>query len=66
MAKVIPNELRNRRGLRKLKDFYAEQLRECGGDESAPVLIQLRADIKHVERELAGKPLVVSAVAARK
>ena len=64
MAKIIPNELRNRRGLRKMKAYYEEQLRECGGNEDAPVLIQLRADMQSIERGLAvGRTLTVSAVA---
>jgi hypothetical protein len=66
MSKVIPPELRNRRGLRKLKEYYEEQLTEVNGNVDAPVLIQLRSDIHTIEQELGGKPLAVSAVASRK
>ncbi len=65
MQNVIPTELKNPRGLRKLKDFYAEQLKKLNGDETAPSLRQLRSDIQCIESELVGKPLAVSA-AARK
>lgn len=60
MPNVIPAELRNQRGLKKLKDYYAEQLaqlKQHGGNEST-TLKQLRSDIDTIERELVGKPLV--------
>ena len=66
MSKAIPSELRNPRGLNKLREFYAEQLKQLDGNENAPALVLLRSDIECVERELVGKPLVVSATAAQK
>jgi hypothetical protein len=62
MANVIPTELRNPRGLQKLKDFYAEQLRSLDGNENAPQLTKLRSDIQYLERELRN----LLAAAARK
>jgi hypothetical protein len=52
MQNVIPTELKNSRGLRKLKDFYAEQLAKLNGDKTAPSLGQLRSDIQCIESEL--------------
>lgn len=65
MANVIPTELRNPRGLQKLKDFYAEQLCNLNGNENARQLTQLRSDIETIEQELEREPLIVSAVAQK-
>jgi hypothetical protein len=65
MQNVIPIELRNSQGLRKLKEFYAEQLEKLHGDESAPSLEKLRSDIQCIESELVGKSPVVSATARK-
>jgi hypothetical protein len=52
MLNVIPPELMNRRGLQKLRDYYAEQLKVIGGDETQSSLKQLRSDIWSVECKL--------------
>jgi hypothetical protein len=62
MSNVIPTELRNSRGLKKLREFYAEQVVILHGDENTPQLEQLRSDICCLERELSGEPFMSSAV----
>lgn len=48
---MVPTELKNQRGLQKLKDLYKSQ------PKNSPLATNLLADIQEIERETIKQPL---------